>query len=382
MHSTAALWRSSFLLCFFIALVAVACDSAEEPDAVESVSTDERLAEAATLGSQLEQILEETGVPGIVVALAEGDGEPLVAAAGHADSEQMTPLRPDTPFFIGSISKNVFAVITLQLTEEGLLTLDDPLSAYVEWPRGDEITIRMLLNHTSGIPDYFSTMSLTSSQNGMPEFFSEPHPPSEIIRMMPGRDPTFDPGTEQSYSNTNGLLVGLVIEKATGKSLGEVFDEHIVSRLDLENTYLYDASTIDRPRARGYSGKAGWVAAEGELVDCSGADEALPDSADGSVVSSAGDLLRYHQALRGGELLSDSSWEAMRRVEPGLVNGLGYLIMSGPLGDHEGNAGKSIGHLSANVYYLDHDLFVVMMLNRSDAPLPMRRFLELRLEAE
>jgi len=122
----------------------------------------------------------------------------------------------------------------------------------------------------------------------------------------------------------------------------------------------------------------GWVSEPGRLADCSFGDEALPNSADGSIVSSAVDLLRYHQALRGGALLGEASWEAMRRVEPGLVNGLGYNIMTGPLGDHEGSAGRAIGHLAANVYYLDRDLFVVMMLNQGDAPLPMRRFFELR----
>ena len=154
----------------------------------------------------------------MVVAWAEGDQEPLLAAAGYSDTERLTPLHVETPFFIGSISKNVFATIALQLTEEGLLALDDPLSRYVEWPRPDEI------------------------------------------------------------------------------------------------------------------------------MDCSFADEALRDSADGSIVSSAADLLRYHQALRGGELLSAASWEAMRHVAPGLDNGLGYLIMTGPLGDHQGNVGRAMGH--------------------------------------
>lgn len=359
-----------------------ACGAGEKSAAIDSASSGNRLSEVDILRSQVEQLLEQTDLPGIVVALAEAGHEPLLAAAGFADTEEMIPLHPETPFFIGSISKNVFAVIALQLAEQGLLSLDDPLSAYVEWPRGDEITIRMLLNHTSGVPDYFSALSLLKSEDGVPEFFSEPHPPSDIVQMMPSRDPTFDPGTQQNYSNTNGLLVGLVIEKVTGMSLGEMLDERIVSRLGLENTYLYDETTIDRPRARSYCGMSGWGAAPGQLIDCSFADEALLDSADGSIVSSAGDLLRYHQALRGGELLNDTSWEAMRRVDPDLDNGLAYLIMSGPMGAHEGNAGRSMGHLSASIYYLETDLFVVMMLNRDDAPLPMRQFLEQRYGAE
>jgi len=331
-----------------------------------------------TLQSQVDQIREEEGLPGLVVALSEGGGPSLVAASGHADLQQREPAHPETPFFIGSISKNLFTTVALLLVEDGILGLDDPLSDYLKWPRGEEITVRMLLNHTTGIPDYFGSLGLPGGGDSVPEFFSEPHPPSEIFEMMPSREPAFEPGSDQAYSNTNGLLLGAVIEAATEKPLGEVFDERIVAPLELENTYLYHEGTAQRFRARGYCGQPGWAQESGEPGDCSFGDDALPNSADGSIVASALDLLRYHQALRGGEILSDSSWEAMRRVEPGQVNGLNYLIMSGPLGESEGNAGRAIGHVSANVYYMERDLYVVMLLNRGDAALPMRRFLELR----
>jgi D-alanyl-D-alanine carboxypeptidase len=332
--------------------------------------------EQQRLQSVVDELYEEARLPGLAVAIARSGQDPMAAAAGYADTDRSIAVDPDTPFFIGSISKNVFSVIALLLVEDGLIGLDQPLSTYVEWPRAEEMTVRMLMNHTTGIPDYFGELSLSGSGERIPEFFSRPHPPSEIFRMMPSREPIFEPGTGQAYSNTNGLLLGTVIEEATGEPLGEVLNERIVVPLGLENTYLYGAVTVDRWRARGYCGTPGWGIEEGDLLDCSFADEALPDSADGSVVSSVMDLLRYHQALRGGELLSEASWEAMRRVEAGQVNGLNYLIMSGPQGNHEGNAGRALGHVSANVYYIEPDLFVVMMLNRGDAPLPMRQFLE------
>jgi D-alanyl-D-alanine carboxypeptidase len=360
-------------------LLTSACGPFGTPETSEPAPEVEQPAELRRLQTLVEDLREETALPGLVVALAGSGQEPMAAGAGFADTDQMIPAGPDTPFFIGSISKNLFSVVALQLVEEGLLGMDEPLSDHLEWPRGDEITVRMLMNHTTGIPDYFDSLSLSDSSDGVPQFFAGAHAPAEIFRMMPSREPTFDPGTEQAYSNTNGLLLGRMIEEATGKPLGEVFDERIVAPLGLENTYLYGVATADRRRARGYCGTPGWVEEEGELIDCSFADEALPDSADGSVVASAKDLLRYHQALRGGELLSESSWEAMRHVEPGQVNGLNYLIMTGPRGDHEGNAGRALGHVSANVYYVEPELFVVMLLNRGDAPLPMRQFLELWL---
>jgi D-alanyl-D-alanine carboxypeptidase len=330
------------------------------------------------LQAEVERVWRETGVPGIAVALQEGDTPPLYASAGYADVDRGIPMTSETPFFLGSISKNIFATVLLQLVEEGRLDLDEPLATFVEWPRGEEITVRMLLNHTSGIPDYFRTLGLSEREGGIPGFFSRPHPPSEIFEMMPSRDPVFDPGSDQRYSNTNGLLAGRVIEEVTGRSLADVYRERIAAPLGLDGSYLYVESDRPRTRARGYCGTPGWVSTPGELADCSFADEALPNSADGSVVASARDLLRYHRALRGGELLGEDAWRAMRHVEPGRANGLGYLIMTGPMGDHEGNAGRAMGHVSADVYYPDLDLFVVMMVNRGDVPLPIRRLLEIR----
>ncbi len=341
-----------------------------------------RSAEIEALQSQVDQVREEFDLPALVVALAEGGDPPIVAASGYADLDREVQADPDTPFFIGSISKNLFTTVALLLAEEGVLSLEDPLSDYLDWPRGDEITVRMLLNHTTGIPDYFGSLGLPGGGSGVPDFFSRPRPPSEIFEMMPARAPAFDPGSDQAYSNTNGLLLGAVIEAATGLPLGDVFDERMVGPLGLEHTYLYDERTVDWPRARGYCGQPGWAQESGELGDCSFGDDALPNSADGSIVASAPDLLRYHLALRDGEILSDPSWEAMRRVDPGRVNGLNYLIMSGPLGESEGNAGRAIGHVSANVYYLERDLYVVMLLNRGDAALPIRRFMELRYGSE
>jgi len=269
----------------------------------------------------VEQLREQDNLPGISVAIAEGRSRPVLATAGFADLGEAVPVEPDTPFFIGSISKNLFATVALMLVDEGRLDLDGPLSAWVDWPRGDEVTFRMLMNHTSGIPEYLTKDRFESHDGGVPEFFTRPRSPSEILAMLPSQAPEFEPGSRQKYSNTNGLLVGQVIEKATGKPLGAVLEQRIVAPLGLKHMYLYGTTTAGRFRAHGYSARAYWRARGGELVDCSYADDALPDSADGSVVASASDLLRYHRALRGGELLSDASWKAMCTVEPGLHHG-------------------------------------------------------------
>jgi len=333
--------------------------------------------EAQRLQRLVEQLRAEHEIPGLSVAIASGSGPVITAAAGLADLDRGTPVTTETMFFLGSVAKNLFATVALQLADQGRLDLDSPLSDHLPWPRGDEIRVRMLLNHTSGIPDYLTgELFEPADDGGIPLFFRSPRPPEALITAIPDRAPVFIPGSRQDYSNTNGLLVGEVIRKVTGQSLAEVFDQQIVSPIGLQRMYLYGASSTHRPRARGYSAAGYWGAAEGDLADCSAADEALPDAADGSVVAAAGDLLRYHQALRGGELLSRDSWAAMRTVQPGIHNGLGYLVSEGPFGRVEGNLGRSMGHVAANLHYLDLDAYVVILSNRSDVPLPLQPLLE------
>jgi D-alanyl-D-alanine carboxypeptidase len=333
--------------------------------------------ETERLQTIVQKLQEEYEIPGLSVAIAKAGKKTLTATAGYADLESRTPVTLETRFFIGSVSKNLFAAIAIKLVDQGRLRLESPLSDYVQWPRGDEITIKMLLNHTSGIPDYLTGEWFQPSEDGgIPELFRTVWTPGDLIAAIPDRTPVFDPGSKQDYSNTNGLLVGEVIRHVTGQPLATAFTELLVQPLGLQHMYLYGESTANRDRARGYSGAEYWGAVNGKLVDCSLADEALPDQADGSVVASAGDLLRYHQALRQGELLSESSWTAMCTVEPGIHNGLGYLIAQGPFGRVEGNLGRSMGHTAANLYYLDHETYVVILSNRSDVPLPLAPLLK------
>jgi D-alanyl-D-alanine carboxypeptidase len=320
----------------------------------------------------VDTLREENDLPGISVAIGKGTSQPIFAAAGFADVENSVPVAPNTPFFVGSVSKNVFATVALMLVDDGLLSLDDELSTFVPWPRGDEVTLRMLLNHTSGIPDWLTRDLFEKRVDGIPEYFRSTHTPLQILEAMPNREPTFDPGSEQQYSNTNLLLVGEIIRKATGKGLGTVFDERVVDPLGLRHTYLYGESTVDRPRARGYSN---FEMPQGEYFDCSFADEALPDSADGSVVANVGDLVRYHRALRNGELLSERSWKAMNTVEPGRHNGLSYLIGKGRFGPYAGNVGRAMGHVAFNVYYAEHDLYVAVLLNHGESQLSLSQLM-------
>jgi D-alanyl-D-alanine carboxypeptidase len=374
------LWKGTSARIFLILIATVLCAPGCERSDEHRASTAERTSEnpeSQRLQLIVEQLRVDHDLPGLSVAIAEDGRDMLVATSGLADLEHQIPVTPDTKFFIGSVSKNLFGTIALRLVDEGRLNLESPLSTYVEWPRGDEVTIKMLLNHTSGIPEYMTRDLFEPSEDGgIPVFFRTPWTPGDLIAAIPDRALIFDPGSSQEYSNTNGLLVGEVLQEVTGQPLVTVFDQLLVHPLGLKHMYLYGESTADRDRARGYSAAEYWGAQDGNLVDCSSADEALLDSGDGSVVASAGDLLRYHQALRQGKLLGDSLWAAMCTVEPGIHNGLAYLIAQGPFGRVQGNLGKAMGHIAANVYYVDRGTYVVMMSNRTDVPLPLQQLLK------
>jgi len=361
-----------------IAAVVLCAPSCSEPGEQGTPASAKETAnpESERLRLIVKQLQSAHGIPGLSVAIAENGRKPVMAVAGFADLEQRTPVTPDTMFFLGSVAKNLFATVALRLVDQGRLHLESPLSDYVQWPRGDEVTIRMLLNHTSGIPDYMNgALFQATGDGGIPRFFRTSRTPTELIATISDRSLIFEPGSQQDYSNTNGLLVGEVIRQVAGKPLAAILTDQIVHPLKLKWMYLYGESTAHRDRARGHSGGENWGAVDGKLIDCSAADEALPDSGDGSVVANAGDLLRYHQALRQGELLSDRSWTAMRSAQPGFQNGLGYLLVQGPFGRVEGNLGRSMGHIAASLYYLDMDTYVVMLSNRSDVPLPLEPLL-------
>ncbi|MCP4897222.1 MAG: beta-lactamase family protein [bacterium] len=354
-------WLSALLIPLLLTFSACVVDGTDDGERLQLI---------------VDQLFEENDFPGISVAIAKGQSDPLTVTAGYADVEHQVPVTPETGFFIGSISKNVFATIALILVDEERLRLDDPLSTYVAWPSGDDITIKMLMNHTSGVPEYLTSEKFQPGDNGIPDFFAFPKSAPEILTLMIDSAPAFEPGAIQQYSNTNGLLVGEVITKITGTSLVDVLKRHIATPLGLNGMYLYGETTTNYPRAQGYSAASHWGAKDGELINCSFADNALPDSADGSVVSTAADLLRYHQALRGDKLLSTSSWNAMTTVEPGLHNGLSYLLGEEQFGPYAGNVGRAMGHVAASIYYSDSETYVVLLVNRGDGALPLAGLVE------
>ncbi len=307
--------------------------------------------------SALEKYRKDTNSPGAILLLHRR-GEPLwVGSAGHSNLEHQTLMRTNTPFRVGSITKMFVATAVMHLVEQGKLTLEDRLADRLpkmkgKIPETDKITIRHLLGHLSGIvdpPNESNRYQLEIVNN--PERIDKMTLDQLMEEYVYGEELHFEPGTAYSYSNTNYWLLGQIIEDITGKTLQQVLDELIFTRLALQNTYLDQRD--DRNVARGYSDLYG----DGKLLDVSRWDRADTDGKpDGGIISTAFDLMVFVRALMEGQIITPASVEKMKEIQlAGCDNifceyGLGLELWRTGAGIGYGHNGGSVG-IEANLIY-------------------------------
>lgn len=225
----------------------------------------------ANLEAALQAVVDEqvaAGFPGVVLMVDAPDMNfTWQGAGGMSDAAAGIPMKPDAPFRIASISKMMAATVVLRLAEEDMLNLDDPISQYLDSaitdllngpvgePYGEMITIRQLLSHTSGVADYYSPTDEASGPDEFADIFvNNPEKvwePVEAIAFSTNAiNPQFEPGEKWNYSNTNFILVGLIVEEVTGMKLGEAYQNWLFASLGMTDTFL--AQTGD-PRMEGVS---------------------------------------------------------------------------------------------------------------------------------
>ena len=187
-----------------------------------------------------------TGVPGVVV-LAVGPGFSWERAAGVADAETGAPLTTDHRFRIGSVTKLFVATVVLQLVGEGALALDDEVGSIAEG-----VTLRQLLNHTSGLPDYYADLDSVIEPYRTDRAYRPNLTPRAALELVHARPRLFPPGTGWSYSGGNYLVLGLIVEETTGATLREELRRRIIEPLGLEATDLPDGGPSPAGLARGY----------------------------------------------------------------------------------------------------------------------------------
>jgi D-alanyl-D-alanine carboxypeptidase len=261
--------------------------------------------------------------PGLILLVDTPDGRYL-NAAGVGSLEDGTPMRVDDRVEIGSITKSFTVVLLMQLQEEGVLSLDDRLAAWLpdlapRVPHGDEMTLRQLANHTSGI--WSAVWAIVDEPTEDPNRWARAYSPEEVVQYaIDHGEPYFPPGEGWYYSDTGYFLLGLVAEEAAGSSLDELYRERIFEPLGLETAALIPGVPQEGEIAEGY-----WPKEDGTWVNTTDWNLSLGWAA-GAMAMTAEDLLAYSKALSAGELFQnpDSLTEMQTFIPDGFEGMMPY----------------------------------------------------------
>jgi len=311
---------------------------------------------AAKLDAAARAALPHTAAPGVIVGVVTPSGT-WKAAYGVADPAAGTAMTVDTHTRIGSVTKTFTGTAVMQLAEAGKLSLDDTIQKYVSGiPNGDRITLRQLADMTSGIASY------TRSAKFQDVLFSKPETiftPKELLAIGVAESPLFEPGASFDYSNTNTILLGMVIEQVTGKPVGQVFKELIFDPLKLENTsWPGDSVDMPKPYAQGFT-------LQGDFAKPDAPSNATHWNPSwgwtaGELISAMDDLLIYARALGTGHGLLGEASQRERLTFPGPA---GYGIGVGCVAGWFGHTGELPGYNTTLYYHADTDMTVVVQTN-------------------
>jgi CubicO group peptidase (beta-lactamase class C family) len=300
--------------------------------------------------------LAETKAPSAAFAVIRGKDTLAYGAHGLANIDAWRAPTAATVYEIGSLTKQFTSAAIMKLAEQGKLRLDDDLSKYVpQFPlQGKKVTIRHLLNHTSGIHSYTSSPAWRST-------WSEPLSPDAIVKFVAADTYDFAPGSAYRYNNTGYVLLGMVIEKVTGKKYATYLEEQFFQPLGLRSTSYCPTKTSDPGFALGYSrGPNGPVRAP--FLDLS-----HPFSA-GALCSTVGDFVKWQRALDGGKVVSPASYALMSTADTlndGSRINYGFGLIPGDVNGHKAvsHTGGIHGFSTVAHYVYDDDLSVVVFTN-------------------
>ena len=301
-------------------------------------------------------VLVQRGVPSASVAVVRGGKIVYTHAYGLA---HLSPDKAATPYMrysIGSVSKQFTAAAILMLQEQGKLKLDDPVGKYVPGlTRGDEVTIREILSHTSGYQDYWP-------EDYLPAPMMKPATPQEIIDKWAKKPLDFDPGTKWQYSNTNYVIAGLIVEKVSGQKVMDFLEQHIFHPLGMKSVWNSDETKLTQTDATPYIRYAlgplrrapkegrGWMFAAGELA------------------MTAHDLALWDQSLMQRSLMKPESYKEMF-TEVKLKNGQGtHYGLGVDILQRDGHlsiehSGEVTGFVSDNEVLVDDGIAVAVLTN-------------------
>lgn len=319
--------------------------------------------------NQLQEVLDKGiakyDIQGVSASVIFPDGAIWNGVSGI--SYDSVPIEPYMLFAIGSITKNFIATLTLKLVEEGILSLEDPISRWLpSYPFIDRnITIRQLLNHTSGIYNYFDNQKIWDElMSDRSRYWS----PEEVLEYV--EEPYFEAGTGFRYSNTNYLLISMIINKATGSNLSTELNNRLYQPLGLSDFYLIQEEALPENQAHVYGDN--W---DGPIRDITFLPRISHDSITygaSGIFTTSENLARWSHSLFEGKILEEQSLNEMldffefKPVANMTAYGLGveeFTLKASSGVRAIGHAGGNIGTTTYMVYIPEHRVSVVVMIN-------------------
>lgn len=322
----------------------------------------ERSRLVAALDSAARAHVEHPMVAGVSVAVVRGTDTLLMRGYGLANLELSVPTPADASasYEIGSVTKQFTAAAILQLVEQGKLDLDEDFTKYLPAfnSRGHRVPLRRLLDHTSGIKGY-TEMAVFG------EIASKKLPRDTLISLVEDQPFEFEPGTAQIYNNSAYFLLGLIIEKVSGESYEDYIRKHVFEPAGMAGSYYCSETAVRKGKATGYDGSPQGLVQKRPL------DHTWPYAA-GSLCSTAGDLVRWNQALHGGRLLKPESYAAMTTPMP-LTDGTPIQYGMGLGISERGNErviahGGGINGYLSDARYSPVDGLLIVVLQNSTGP--------------
>jgi D-alanyl-D-alanine carboxypeptidase len=325
---------------------------------------------------QVEALRNQDGFPGATIAFILPDGTSGSTAVGFADLERHQPMRPNARMLAGSVGKTFVSATLLQLVDEQKVRLDDKVRSWLgsqSWferlPNAGDLTIRMLLNHTSGIPDHVEMQTFADAVRRDP---SHVWKPEELLAFILDKPPLFPAGKGWSYADTNYILVGMIIERAAHHTLYQEVERRFLRRLRLSHT-----EPSDHPRLRGL------IPAYADLALSYGQPRKMAEHehydfnpqfewAGGGFISNSADLARWISVLYQGRLFSHATFaELVKGVDTprGYKYGLGVYIRQTAFGVSYGHGGQIPGYYTITSYWPEKHLAVAMQFNTDDPKL-------------
>ncbi len=326
------------------------------------------------LKSELENIIKEVDIPGINLAIVSSD-EVITVSAGYSDKEKEILMKPEDIMFSGSTGKTFCAALILQLVDEGELTLDDFISKYFKdevWfsriPNANEITIRMLLNHTTGLPRYAFDDRIWKALKENPD---KTWTGEERLSFIYDMDPIHPAGKGWAYSDTNYILLGMLIEKLTDNEYYEELSKRILVPNQLAKTYAGNSREIPG-LVPGYSAHsdAFFIPEKVVLEDGKFAFNPQMEFTGGGIACTALDLAKWGAMYYGGEIFSEESKNEMIKPcdqKTDLADGAGYGFAAFVWNDNNrisyGHTGFFPGYVTIIEYVPDLKVSIAMQWN-------------------